>query len=378
MSNGPLNGLLVVSVEQAVAAPYCACKLADAGARVIKIEREEGDFARRYDHVVNGESSYFVWLNRGKESIVLNIKDEADHTLLMAMIAKADVLIQNLAPGAAARSGFGSKDMRARYPGLITVDISGYGEDNDFTDMKAYDLLVQGESGLASITGTPQEPGRVGVSVCDIACGMYAYQAVLEALIERGISGKGKAIEVSLFSGMADWMTVPLLHFDYGGKAPARVGLAHPSIAPYESFATADSGRIIVSIQNEREWASFATEILGHPEWAEPDHAYGSNVKRVAAREELHKAVAAEFAKVDTATMLQRLRKARIACGRLNGVDALSTHPALGRIEVKTPAGPVAMPAPPALLDGAPREGGPVPAIGEHTAAVRREFMGTK
>lgn len=372
---GPLSGLFVVSVEQAVAAPYCASRLAEAGARVVKVERPGvGDFARHYDHAVDGESAYFVWLNRGKESAALDLKDPADAALLQAMIAKADVLIQNLAPGAAARAGFGSAEMRTRHPGLITVDISGYGEANPFTDMKAYDLLVQGESGLASVTGSPEAAGRVGVSVCDIACGMYAYQAVLEALIARGATGRGKGIEVSLFSGMADWMTVPLLHHDRGGKAPARVGLAHPSIAPYESFATADGGRIIISIQNEREWATFATDILDRPQWADPDHEFGSNVKRVAARHRLTPAIAEVFARSPTEQMLTRLRHSRIACGRLNDVAALSTHPALERVTVDTPAGPVAMPAPPARVDGALRAPGPVPRLGEHTDRLRAEF----
>ncbi|HDY82134.1 MAG TPA: CoA transferase, partial [Halieaceae bacterium] len=243
----PLNGLLVVSLEQAAAAPYCSSRLADAGARVIKVEREEGDFARQYDHVVLGESAYFVWLNRGKESVCLNIKEEGDKQLLQAMLDKADVFIQNLAPGACARAGFDSQQLRQRNKKLITVDISGYGESGPYRDMKAYDLLVQCESGLAAITGAQDEPGRVGVSVCDISCGMYAHTAVLQALIERGITGRGKGIQVSLFDSIADWMTVPLLHQQYGGAAPQRVGLNHPTIAPYGAYTCGDGQQVVIS-----------------------------------------------------------------------------------------------------------------------------------
>ncbi|MBM3566072.1 MAG: CoA transferase, partial [Alphaproteobacteria bacterium] len=283
---GALDGILVVALEQAVAAPYASSRLADQGARVIKIERPEGDFARGYDRAAKGQSSYFVWLNRGKESLVLDIKADADRALLGRILARADVFIQNLAPGAAARAGFGSEDLRRAFPRLIACDISGYGEDNSYRDMRAYDLLVQAESGLASVTGGPGEPARVGVSVCDIAAGMYAHAAILEALIRRGQTGEGDIIKVSLFDGMADWMAVPLLHHDYGGGAPERVGLRHPSIMPYESFATADGGRILISIQNEREWARFAERILGHPEWARAG-PYGDNVSRVGNRDKL-------------------------------------------------------------------------------------------
>ena len=229
---GALDGILVVALEQAVAAPYCSSRLADAGARVVKVERPEGDFARGYDAAVHGLSSYFVWLNRGKQSLVADIKDPGDAALLSRLVAQADVFIQNLAPGAAARAGFGSDALRARHTALITVDISGYGEGHTYADMKAYDLLVQAESGLAGVTGHPAGPGRVGVSACDIACGMAAHAAVLEALIARSRTGQGQALRVSLFDGMADWMTVPLLCFEGSGKAPARMGLAHPSICP--------------------------------------------------------------------------------------------------------------------------------------------------
>ena len=250
----PLEGLLVVSLEQAVAAPYCSSRLADAGARVIKIERAEGDFARAYDSAVQGMSSYFVWLNRGKESLVADIKQPNDAALLHRLLSRADVFIQNLAPGAAARSGFGSEALRARHERLITVDISGYGETGEYATMKAYDLLVQAEAGLAMVTGLPAGPGRVGVSIADVGCGMNAYTGVLEALIERQQTGRGKGLRVSLFDAVADWMNVPLLYFEGTGKAPQRLGLAHPSICPYGAFATNDGALVLISIQNEREW----------------------------------------------------------------------------------------------------------------------------
>src|ERR687893_2485333 len=249
-------------MEQAVAAPYCSSRLADAGARVVKIERAEGDFARGYDAAARGQASYFVWLNRGKESIALDIKTPDDKALLARMVARADVFIQNLAPGAMARAGFGSAELRERHPRLITVDISGYGEEGEYAGMKAYDLLVQAESRLASVTGRPEGPGRVGVSACDIACGMNAHAAVLEALIERGATGRGKGVSVSLFDGMADWMNVPLLYFEGTGISPPRVGLAHPSICPYGAFGTEDGHLVLISIQNEREWARFCAVVL--------------------------------------------------------------------------------------------------------------------
>lgn len=370
---GPLSGVLVVALEQAVAAPYASSRLADAGARVIKIERPEGDFARGYDRAAKGEASYFVWLNRGKESLVLDIKDPADKALLERIVAKADVFIQNLAPGAAARAGFGAADLRKKHPRLIVCDISGYGDDNPYRDMRAYDMLVQAESGLAAVTGGAAEPARVGVSVCDVGAGMYAHAAILEALIARGRTGEGEAIQVSLFDAMADWMTVPLLHADYVGKAPTRVGLRHPSITPYESFPTADGGRIVIAIQNEREWRRFAERILGRPDWATSED-YGGNVRRTKNRDRLAAEIAAVFAKEPREAMAEKLRAAEIAYGFVNEVAQASRHPALRRIEVETPSGAVAMPAPPARRSGPARAYRPVPKIGEHTDAIREEF----
>jgi crotonobetainyl-CoA:carnitine CoA-transferase CaiB-like acyl-CoA transferase len=369
----PLEGLLVVTLEQAVAAPYCSSRLADAGARVIKIERPEGDFARGYDAAVHGLSSYFVWLNRGKQSLVADIKNPDDAALLHRMLEKADVFIQNLAPGAATRAGFGSEDLRRRYPRLITVDVSGYGSGHAYAGMKAYDLLVQAESGLAAITGHPAGPGRVGVSVCDIACGMSAYAAVLEALIGRSISGQGRRLEVSLFDGMADWMNVPLLYFEGTGKAPQRVGLAHPSICPYGAFETSDGALVLFSIQNEREWAKFCAGVLEAPDLPKQP-GYESNTARVANRAEVDARVARLFATLTRQQAAARLDAAGTAYGFVNEVADLVQHPALRRVNVATPGGMASIVAPPAIHDGAVPALGPVPAVGEHDALIRAEF----
>jgi crotonobetainyl-CoA:carnitine CoA-transferase CaiB-like acyl-CoA transferase len=373
----PLEGLLVVSLEQAVAAPYCASRLADAGARVIKIERAEGDFARGYDRAAKGQSSYFVWLNRGKESVVLDIKNPEDNALLQRMIARADVFIQNLLPGAADRAGVGSEALRRKHPRLITVDISGYGDTGPYAEMKSYDLLVQAETALCMVTGRPEGPGRVGVSVCDIAAGMYAYQAVLEALIQRGRTGEGSAIKVSLFDGMAEWMTVPLLHQDYGSGAPARVGLNHPSIAPYGAYESRDGQLILISIQNEREWVRLCAEVLGDAAIA-TDPRFASNAERVKNRPALDRIVAERFGMTDADPLAEKLKAAQIAFGRVNTVAQFSKHPQLRRVTIGTPNGEVALPAPPAQFVGAARALGPVPGVGQHSEAIRREFAGVK
>ena len=370
----PLDGLLVVSLEQAVAAPYCSSRLADAGARVIKLERPEGDFARGYDTAANGMSSYFVWLNRGKESLVIDIKSPADAGLLHRLLAKADVFIQNLAPGATTRAGFDADHLRAKYARLITVDISGYGDQGEYADMKAYDLLVQAESGIASITGHPAGPGRIGVSACDIACGMAAHAAVLEALIARGINGQGKGIKVSLFDGMADWMNVPLLFFEGTGKAPERMGLAHPSICPYGAFLTSDGALVLISIQNEREWKDFCARFMLEPSLpARP--GFETNVIRVNNRTEVDAHIATIFAGLTRDQAATRLRAANTAYGFVNGVAEFARHPALRRDVVETPNGPIAIASPPAIFSDGPRVLGPVPAIGGHSAAIRAEFV---
>jgi itaconate CoA-transferase len=371
----PLHGLLVVSLEQAVAAPYCSSRLADAGARVIKIERPEGDFARGYDKAANGLSSYFVWLNRGKQSLVADIKDPDDAALLHRIMARADVFIQNLAPGATARAGLGSEELRERSPRLITVDISGYGDTGEYATMKAYDLLVQAESGLAMITGHPAGPGRVGVSACDIACGMAAHAGILEALIERGSTGKGKGLKVSLFDGMADWMNVPLLFFEGTGRAPERLGLAHPSICPYGAFATADGVLVLISIQNEREWVEFCTRFLEEPDLPQRD-GFQTNVVRVANRARVDAHIAGAFSRLSRGQAAEKLRAANTAFGFVNDVAAFSRHPALRRATVGTPNGPVSLAAPPVLFSDGPRVLGPVPEIGEHSTRIRAEFAG--
>ena len=369
----PLEGLLVVALEQAVAAPYCSSRLADAGARVIKIERQEGDFARAYDHVVNGESAYFVWLNRGKESLILNIKDTSDKALLNEILLDADVFIQNLAPGAAARAGFDSSQLRQRNTRLITVDISGYGENGPYRDMKAYDLLVQAETGLASITGSAAEPGRVGVSVCDIACGMTALSAVLQALIERTQSGAGQGIQVSLFDCIADWMTVPLLHQDYSGKAPQRQGLNHPSIAPYGAYRCKAGTQIVLSIQNHREWINFCNDVLIQPELV--DHRqFASNVLRCENRAALDQIIENLFGLLSHEELVERLTQGGIAHGSLNSVVDLSRHPQLRRATVDTPSGPVELVAPPAITSTGELSFCPVPAIGAHSQVIRKEY----
>lgn len=368
-----LSDMMVVTLEQAVAAPYCSCRLADAGARVIKIEREEGDFARGYDSVVDGESAYFVWLNRGKESLVLNIKDEKDAALMHRLLAQADVFIQNLAPGAAARSGIGSEALRELYPNLICCNISGYGEQGEYRDMKAYDLLVQCESGLASITGTPDGPGRVGFSICDITCGTQAYIAILEALIERQHSNEGAVIEVSLFDSMAEWMAVPLMHYDYAGTIQPRVGINHATISPYGAYSTMDDLKVVIAIQNEREWRNFCTDVLEHPGLLE-DERLNSNQQRVAHRNLVDRLISDVFGRMDQAVVIDRLKQAGIAFGRLNDVAGLSQHPQLRRMQVQTPSGEASYAAAAAISSNAKKLKKSVPNIGEHSYAIRKEF----
>jgi crotonobetainyl-CoA:carnitine CoA-transferase CaiB-like acyl-CoA transferase len=372
-----LDGILVVSIEQAVAAPYLSSRLAEAGARVLKIERPEGDFARGYDHLVNGESAYFVWLNRGKESVCLDLRDPDARASLAEMIARADVFIQNLAPGAVDRLGFAPATLREKHPRLITVSISGYGEDGPYRDMKAYDLLVQAESGLSAITGTPDDMARVGVSVCDISAGMTAHQAVLQALYSRARSGEGRHISVSLFHALADWMNVPYLQYVYGGKLPDRSGLNHPTIAPYGAYTGGDGRKLLLSIQNEREWAQFCEKVLGQFELA-GDERFLSNSLRVANRSRLNHYIDQVFATLTRQEIVERLESARIAYGRISSMDDLAAHPQNRYVEVDTPVGPVRMLAPAALGNGETSELGAVPALGQHTQAVLAEFSPRK
>jgi len=369
----PLSGLLVVSLEQAVAAPMCTCRLADAGARVIKIERPEGDFARYYDDLAHGESAYFVWLNRGKESVVLDLARADDKAVLAAMLARADVFVQNLKPGAVAKLGFSIDRLRRDHPRLICCSITGYGETGPYAMRKAYDMLIQAEAGVASVTGGPEAPARVGVSVCDIAAGMNAYEAILEALIARGRTGEGENLSVSMFDAMADWMTAPLLQHE-GGSPPQRIGLAHTSITPYGVFRTRDGADILISIQSDREWRVLAEKVLGDPALA-ADPRFATNVERLKRRAETDGRVAAVFGAMDVKPLEAKLAAADIAFGRVNDTGTLALHPHLRRITVGTPSGPVSYPAPAEQRASAARRYGPVPSLGEHTAKVRAEFM---
>jgi formyl-CoA transferase len=368
----PLEGLLVVSVEQAVAAPQCTCRLADAGARVIKVERPEGDFARSYDHVVHGESANFVWLNRGKQSVVLDLAKTEDKALLEAMLAKADVFVQNLKPGALAKLGFAIARLRKDYPRLICCSISGYGESGPYAQRKAYDLLIQAESGVSSVTGGPDGPARVGVSIVDVGAGLNAYEAILEALIARGRSGHGAEISVSMFDAMAEWMTVPLLHHE-GGTPFKRIGLAHAGIAPYGVFKTRDGADILIAIQNDREWRMLAEKVLGDASLGS-DAKFSTNPGRVKNRPQTDGKVAAVFAAHDVAPLMKLLQAADIAFARVNDSALLAAHPHLRRISVAAPSGPVSTPAPAPLRAGEQRTYGSIPALGEHTQTIRKEF----
>lgn len=375
MESGPLEGLLVVAVEQAVAAPLATARMRDAGARVIKVERPGGDFARAYDQSAHGDSSYFAWANHGKESIVLDFKVPDDAALLEAMIAGADVFVQNLAPGALVRNGFGSGELRARHPRLITCDISGYGESPDVAEKKAYDMLVQAESGLIAVSGGPTELGRIGVSICDIGAGITVYSAVLEALIARSISGHGSGVAVSLFDVAAEWMTVPYVQHRYGEGGPERVGLRHPTIAPYGAFETKEGDLTLIAIQNEREWQRLCSQVLDEPGLAS-DPRFSSNNDRVINRTDLERDLAKVISTLSRATFQQRLGEGSIAYGMVSSLDDLAAHPAFRRRSVQSSAGvPVELPAHPPRstierLDHPPA----VPRVGEHTEAIRKEF----
>lgn len=375
MRRGPLDNVLVVALEQAVAAPFCTSRLADAGARVIKIERANGDLARKYDEVAHGESAYFVWLNRGKQSLVLDIKQPDDAALLQRLLLKADVFVQNLAPGAAERAGFGAAALRARNPRLIVCDITGYGDQGHYAEMKAYDFLIQCETGLASITGSREAPGRVGVSVADIGCGMNAHAAILQALYARERSGQGCQISVSLFDGLADWMAVPLIHREYTGREPQRLGLAHATIAPYGAYVAGDGTQFIISIQTETEWASLCRGVLDRPDMI-VDPRFSTNSRRATHRGALDVEMNTALSRFDGAGMAEALRRANIAFGRYNNVGEFAQHSQLRRAEIQTPSGPVSIPAPPPVFDAEPVALGPVPSIGEHSEAIRREFAG--
>jgi formyl-CoA transferase len=373
VSTPPLTGVTVVSLEQAVAAPFATRQLADLGARVIKVERPDGgDFARHYDRSVHGQASYFVWLNRSKESLTLNLKAEAGRQILADVLADADVLVQNLAPGAATRLGLDAAALRDRHPRLITCVISGYGSDGPWADRKAYDLLVQAETGLVSLTGSAAEAARAGISVADIAAGMYAYSGVLTALYRRAVTGEASAVDVSLFESLAEWMGAPAYYTEYGGSQPDRTGADHATIAPYGPYPTA-TGTVVLGIQNDREWQAFCRTVLADPSVAE---RFATNPARVAHRAELNAIIERRFAELDLDAVVALLDSAGIANARLNSVADFLAHPVLaGRNrwhDVDTPAGPIRALRPPADLAGIEPVLNPVPSVGAHTDAILR------
>jgi crotonobetainyl-CoA:carnitine CoA-transferase CaiB-like acyl-CoA transferase len=369
----PLEGIMVVTVEQAVAAPYASSRLADAGARVIKVERPEGDFARNYDKLVQGQSAYFVWLNRGKESICLDLSSEEDRLLLEAMIAAADVFIQNLKPGSIEKLGFGSAALRRRFPRLVTCDISGFGAAGALAHLKAYDLIIQAEAGLCAITGTEHGPARVGVSICDIAAGMTAHNAILQALLQRTRSGLGTGIQVSLFDAIADWMNVPVLQHDYSGYRTVRAGVRHPSLAPYGAYRCSDGKDVIFSVQNDREWVSFCTRFLKQPELARRA-GFADNMERLGNRDALDAIIARRFEQLTSDQAMTELEAAALAYGRLNDIATVSRHPHVRRVPVATPGGEVKVIAPAAIFDAQAPRLGAVPARGADTDRLRGEF----
>ncbi|MDA0977940.1 MAG: CaiB/BaiF CoA-transferase family protein [Proteobacteria bacterium] len=370
-----LAGITVVALEQAVAAPYVSGRLAEAGARVIKIEREDGDFARGYDSLVKDQSAYFVWLNAGKESVVLDLKSPKDADILKNMLATADIFIQNLAPGALARLGFDPPALQAEYPSLIICSISGYGEEGPFRDQKAYDLLIQAETGLCSITGINDELTRVGVSVSDISAGMTACQEILQALFarERDPQKKGRLINVSLFHATADWMNVPYLQHRYGGFTPGNHGLKHPSIAPYGAFACRDGRQVLISIQNEREWLSLCSVALGQPELA-TDPRFVNNSLRVEHRDELEAILSDLFAEQDREAMIDQLNQAKIAFGRVSTLDDLVHHPQNRYRTIETGNGTVEALGRGAAVEGKLKETLKIPALGQDNEKIRKEF----
>jgi itaconate CoA-transferase len=377
MTGMPLEGITVVSIEQAVAAPFATRQLADLGARVIKIERPvDGDFARHYDERVKGMASYFVWLNRSKESLSLDLKADRASAIIGQLIAGADVFVQNLAPGAAARLGLGAAALRAKHPRLIVCDVSGYGSSGPYVDKKAYDLLVQCEVGLLSVTGTPDAAVKAGISVADIAAGMYAYSSILTALFHRERTGQGASIEVSLFDSLTEWMSHPMYYTLYSGQPPQRTGAAHASIVPYGSFATHD-GKVQFGIQNEREWVRFCESVLGRSDVA-TDRRFVTNGLRVEHRRELIDLIEAVFADLTSEQVIARLDAAQIANARQSEISDLIAHPQLSERDrwrvVDSPVGPIEALRPPAIIKGMPERMDPIPDVGQHTDQILAEL----
>ena len=374
----PLDEITVITLEHAIAAPFCTRQLADLGARVIKVERPQGgDFARAYDERVLGLASHFVWTNRGKESLTLDLKHVAAADILTSLLERADVLVQNLAPGATARLGLSYEVLRERHPQLVVCDISGYGSDGPYRDKKAYDLLIQSESGFLSVTGSPDAPAKAGCSIADIAAGMYAYSHVLAALLQRGRSGSGCHIEVSMFESMVEWMSYPLYYAFAGAAPPTRAGAAHATIYPYGPFAAGDDRMVMLGVQNEREWQAFCNDVLERPDLA-GDPRYSSNALRSAARDELQPLIAACFARLGSEQLIARLDAAQIANARMNELHDVWQHPQLAArarwAEVTTPAGPIPALLPPGKVDSFTPRMDAVPALGQHTDAILGEL----
>ncbi|WP_405596251.1 CoA transferase [Streptomyces sp. NBC_01410] len=371
----PLDGITVVAVEQAVSAPFATRQLADLGARVIKIERPDGgDFARGYDTAAHGLASHFVWCNRGKESIAVDLKDPRGLDIVRQLLADADVFVQNLAQGAAARLGLDAATLCPAHPRLVAVDISGYGAEGPYAHKRAYDMLVQCEAGLVSVTGTADQPVKAGIPAADIAAAMYAFSGVLAALLRRGTTGLGGPVEISMLDSLAEWMGHPLHHEMHGGEAPARTGVAHAVISPYDAYATADGGQVLLSVQNDREWRRLAEQVLGRPELAD-DPVFATNRARTTNRAETDAAVAAGLSSLSRDEAIDRLEAAGIACARLNSVSDLAAHPQLAARDrwrnVDSPAGPLRALLPPIVLPGGDEAWmGAVPALGEHTDAL--------
>lgn len=374
----PLDGITVVALEQAVATPFTTRQLADLGARVIKVERPgTGDFARQYDRTVKGLSSHFVWLNRSKESLTLDLKHDRAKTVLWELVERADVFIQNLAPGAAARLGFSSEALRARHQRLIVCNVSGYGPDGPYRDKKAYDLLVQAEAGVLAITGNGDQPAKCGIPVADIAAGMYAYSGILAALFLRERTGQGTVLDVSLMDALAEWMGYPAYYAGYGGKAPARTGASHAAIAPYGPFATGDGKVVLLSIQNEREWAAFCSTVLEMPGVATDPRFCGSS-ERVQNRGELHRRIDDVFQKLTVEAVTERLERARVAYARMRTIEEFLEHPQLAArhrwMEVGSPVGPLRALRPPVDFLGMEPVMDPIPDVGQDNDAILGEL----
>jgi itaconate CoA-transferase len=374
----PLEGITVVALEQAVAAPFATRQLADLGARVIKVERaRSGDFARGYDETVRGMSSYFVWLNRGKESVTLDIKDPGDRAVLDAMLAQADVFVQNLVPGAMERLGLDEQTLRAKHPRLITCSISGYGAEGPYRSKKAYDLLVQCETGLLSVTGTPESPAKAGISVADISAGMYAYTGVLTALYERERSGAGTSFEVAMLDALGEWVSQPYFYASYGGTPPPRTGARHASISPYGPYQTGERAQVFIGVQNEREWTALCADVLGRPDLAQ-DPRFSRNSSRVDNDAELRLIIEDALSALTAEQVTKRLDEVGIANARMRSMPEFAEHPQLKARDrwrdVDSPVGPVRSLLPPVTVTGRVAAMGAIPAVGQHTDAIRAEF----